>query len=100
MFIRYGSIVILVFLGIVGIIGCGHKIRPKGWLSVEKPPIRVILVDSESDIDEATVCMVLDKVSRLDYRDVKFNESTTVGVNTEYIVNRTDNITTSLKVDR
>jgi hypothetical protein len=81
-FIRYGSIVILVTMGTVGMIGCAQKIQPKAWLSVEKAPMRVIIVDNEKDINPETVHMIVDHLMSVDYKDYKFNDKTNIGVTT------------------
>ena len=81
-YIRYGSVVILVAIGIVSIIGCSQGIQPKAWLSVEKAPMRVILVDNEKDISPETVHMVIDHLNMIKYEDYQFNSNTGVSVTT------------------
>ena len=62
------------------IIGCAQKIQPKGWLSVEKPPMRVILVDNEKDINQNMVHMVIGHVAMEKYKDYKFNDKAEISV--------------------
>jgi len=65
----------------VFLIGCSSKIpQPKAWVSVEKPPVRVIYIDYEKDITADTVHKLTDQVSRVRYEDYKFNDNAIVGI--------------------
>ena len=59
--------------------GCAEK--PKAWLSIEKPPIRVILIDTDSDINVSTIRMLMREVKQYPYADVQFNPDISVNVN-------------------
>ena len=95
-YIRYGSVVILLVMGAVVLIGCAQKIQPKAWLSVEKAPMRVILVDNEKDITPQTVHMVIDHVNSVDYRDYKFNDNTGISLHSDVNDQRHSSSTTIL----
>lgn len=71
------------------IIGCTTHREPKAWVSVEKPPIRVIYVDYSSDIQPATVHKITQQVSRLKFEDYDFNENTTIGIDVAANINST-----------
>jgi len=60
--------------------GCSHRNQPKGWLSVEKAPMRVILVDNEKDIDINTVNMVISHFKGVKYEECNFNGDTRIGI--------------------
>ena len=60
--------------------GCSHRTQPKGWLSVEKAPMRVILVDNEKDIDINTVNMVISHFKGVKYNACSFNSDTKIGI--------------------
>lgn len=62
------------------IVGCSPKAQPKGWVSVEKPPMRVIVLDNEEDITPETIEMIIRYVGKQPYRDYRFNETTQIGV--------------------
>ncbi len=61
--------------------GCSQHSQPKGWLSVEKSPIRVIIVDNEKDIEPGLIHRVISSVKTTKYEDVDFNENTNIGIN-------------------
>ena len=95
-YIRYGSIAVLSFIGLVVLIGCAQKIQPKAWLSVEKSPMRVIIVDSEKDITPETIHMVVDHVMNVDYKDYQFNDNTGISVHSNVNDQRHSSSTTIL----
>ncbi len=97
-YLRYGSIVILVYFVIVILVGCSHKIQPKAWMSVEKAPMRVIIVDNEKDIDSATIHMVIDHLRSVPYKDYQFNSETGIGINHNVDYSRQDHTSSSIAV--
>ena len=97
-YIRYGAVVILVVMGIVALIGCGHKIQPKAWLSIEKAPMRVIIVDNEKDISPATIKMIMNHVGSMQYEDYQFNSSTNVGLSHDVDFSRQDHTSSTVGV--
>ena len=99
---RMISICILVFLFLVFIIGCSQKIQPKAWLSVEKSPMRVIIFDSEKDVDPKVVKMVIDSLVDIPYNDYVFNDETRIGVDTkvDYKKDFVDTINRSIRIKR
>ena len=73
----------IVLLNIAGIIvGCSYRHKPVGWVSIEKPPMRVILVDSQKDVDPKTVYRIMDSMNNMPYKNYKFNEG--VGISVDY----------------
>ena len=96
MWLKYGAISILVFMGVLGVIGCSQSIQPKAWLSVEKAPMRVILVDNERDISPQTVHMVIDHLNHIKYENYQFNSNTGVTVSSSVDDNRHSSSSTVL----
>ena len=80
---KYAKLVLIFIVAIqlIGmIIGCTPKAQPKGWVSVEKPPMRVIVFDNEEDIKQETIRMIMKEVGSQKYESYPFNETTQVGV--------------------
>ena len=79
---------VLVFL----ITGCSTLPQHKAWVSVEKAPMRVILVDNEKDIDPQDVCVIVDKLKDIKYEDYQFNDSTSISVNYDATATQVSNV--------
>ena len=97
-YFRYGSVVILIFIGICIVVGCTQAIQPKAWVSIEKPPIKIVIVDNEKDITPETIDMLLQHTRRFQYQNYKFNENTNVGFTHNVDYNRVDNVAKSVEV--
>jgi hypothetical protein len=63
--------------------GCA-KHQPKAWVSVEKPPIRVIYLDYDKDISANTVHCLVEQVKDTKFHGTPFNPSTEIKVSTDY----------------
>jgi len=98
-YLRYGSILILSIMLIGIIVGCSQRLQPKAWLSVEKAPMRVIIVDNEKDITPATINMVIRQVHQTGYKDYQFNPTTGVSISTDHSVMREDHTSSKLEVN-
>ena len=70
-------IILIQLLGII--IGCAPKAQPKGWVSVEKAPMRVIVFDNEADIKTETIRMIMREVGSQKYEKATFNETVQIG---------------------
>ena len=70
----------IIAIQLVGFLGCSFRPQPKAMVSVEKPPMRVVIVDDENDIDPATVLMIMKFVGIQPYQNYQFNEFTGLGV--------------------
>jgi hypothetical protein len=66
----------------LALIGCSQGIQPKAWLSVEKAPMRVIIVDNEKDIEPETVHRIISQLKGIEYESYQFNSGTNIGVAT------------------
>ena len=96
-----------IYAGIAGVtftlavapvlIGCSKAHQPKAWVSVEKPPMRVIYIDYEKDISAATVYNLSNSIRGLPYEDYKFNDS--MNVNISYDATASTSTANSLSVD-
>lgn len=97
-YFKYGSIVVLSFMAIVAIIGCSQSIQPKAWLSVEKAPMRVIVVDNEKDIEPEVIHMIIDHLENIKYENYHFNTETGIGINHVVDYDRDDHTSSSITV--
>ena len=97
-YLRYGSMLILSIMLLGIIIGCSNRLQPKAWLSVEKAPMRVIIVDNEKDITPATINMVIRQVHHTSFKDYKFNPYTGVSVTTDHSALKEDHASRKLEV--
>ncbi len=74
--------VLFINIGAVILTGCTSRpgYQPKSWVSVTKPPIRVIYMDYEKDIDANTVHRLTEQVKTVPYRDYMFNENANINI--------------------
>ncbi len=98
-YLHYGSMFILSVMLLGIIVGCSDKLQPKAWLSVEKAPMRVIIVDNEKDITPATINMVIRQVHQTSYKDYQFNPTTAVSVTADYSAEKQDHSSSKLEVN-
>ena len=74
-------IFILVLHNAVFLAGCADKNPARAeWLSIEKPPLRVIYV-SQNPMGEEFVHHLVQHVENQPYRNYKFNEKTGIELN-------------------
>ncbi len=66
----------------LAILGCSSRphYQPKAWVSVTKPPIRIIYMDYEKDITAETVHRLTQQVKDVKYEDYKFNENANISI--------------------
>jgi hypothetical protein len=63
------------------LVGCSDKQPARvAWLSVEKPPIKVIYIDEQGNLDPVITTKVFDIVGQTRYHNIKINENTNVSV--------------------
>ena len=78
--IRYFSYFIYTLILLPLVIGCSQRPQPKAWVSVEKPPMRVIFVDNEHDIHSDTVHRLVNQIKGIKFEDIDFNSETMIGI--------------------
>ncbi len=61
--------------------GCSYRHKPRGYVCIEKPPIKTTYVDFDKDITPETVRMMMNETHRFTYRDMKLNERNEITVN-------------------
>jgi hypothetical protein len=88
----YLSMAILVLGSNILLVGCVNRSQYKGWVSVEKAPIRVIVVDSEKDVDPKLTLDIINAVSLVPFNKIDFNQKTEIGVNTDYLLKYKDEV--------
>ena len=63
-------------VGMVVLAGCAQKPESKGaWISVEKPPIRIVYMNKAETITPEMVRLCIAQAKSVPYKDYKFNES-------------------------
>jgi hypothetical protein len=91
-----GAIMFLLFVILILVLaatGCTTKHQPKGWVSITKAPMRVIVVDDEKDVDPDTIQMIMRYVGSQSYKEYYFNDH--VGISTDYSANLNKNVSES-----
>ena len=77
---RYAKGVLILIVLLYALTACSYRQEPKGWVSVEKAPMRVIVVDNEHDITPEVIHRLVDQVKSVPYHDYKFNDGVSIGV--------------------
>ena len=80
----YFTMALLIAGSNILLVGCAIKKPYRGFLMVEKPPIRIIVIDADKDIDPDLVDSVTDMAMLVPYRKTEFNPKTEIGVRTDY----------------
>ena len=71
------TLVVTIISVILG--GCSDKNPARvAWLSVEKPPIKVIYIDEQGSLDPVITAKVFNIVGNTPYRNIQINNSTSV----------------------
>ncbi len=74
---------VLAFILLINIVACAEKAKDHAtWVSVVKPPIQVVYVSRDKDIDPSLIHSLVTQVSRVPYKDYYFNENIGVSLNT------------------
>ena len=76
---------VLVFIVILHsmalLTGCTDKQPARvAWVSIEKPPIRLIYVNRQDLVSDETVHHLLQHIERQPFKNYKFNETTAIRV--------------------
>ena len=77
---RYVLIFIVALHTVALLTGCSYRHKPKAYLCIEKPPIKVTYIDFHRDITPQTVDMVMSKTYLFPYQKMKMNNENTVTV--------------------
>ncbi len=86
---------VLGFILMINIIACAEKAKDNAaWISVVKPPIQVVYVSRDKDIDPSLIHSLVTQVSRVPYKDYYFNENIGVSLNTS-----TNRVITDTEID-
>jgi len=88
---------------VLALAGCSDKQPTRvAWLSVEKPPIKVIYIDKQGQLDPAITSKVFEVVWTTPFRDVSINENTNISMKAESYQSdiESDTDTNSLSVTR
>ena len=80
------------------LVACGTKPQPKAWVSMEKPPMRVIIIDNERDIDPGTIDMMFKHMAKIPYRKTEFNDDTTIGIHYDTDIHKHESNIQEIKV--
>ena len=94
-------LVVSIIAAILG--GCSDKNPARvAWLSVEKPPIKVIYIDEQGSLDPVITAKVFNIVGNTPYRNIQINESTSVTASgsSHQSDHETDSDTTSVSISR
>ncbi len=92
---------VLGFILMINIVACAGKAKDNAtWVSVVKPPIQVVYVSRDKDIDPSLIHSLVTQVSRVPYKDYYFNENIGVSLNTNTnrVITDTEVDTTSMSV--
>ena len=93
--------VLTLNVGVVLLMGCSRPTyKPKAWVSVEKPPMRVIYMDFEKDITPAMVHQLTYQVSQVPYRNYKFNDTASINVGFDATANSSHSDSTTINVGK
>ena len=70
----------LIFIPLL--VGCGqaNKEIAGSWVSVEKPPLRVIYVNEKKSVSPEMVQHLIRQVKTIPYKDYKFNDNIGISV--------------------
>ena len=60
------------------IIGCSHKPQAKGYVCVEKSPIKITYIDYHKEITPNTVRDIVNQAHEFPYKNQKMNENNNV----------------------
>ncbi len=92
----------VLIVGIALLVGCSDKNPTRAeWISIEKPPVRLIYV-SQEPIADGTVHHLLQHIEKQPYRNYKFNDTIKIEVmaNSHQTDIESDNDVTSLTIGR
>ncbi len=79
--------IVLAFIIMLNFVACAEKAKDHAtWISVVKPPIQVVYVSRDKDIDPSLIHSLVTQVSGIPYKDYYFNEN--IGVSLTGNVNR------------
>ena len=96
------SKIVLVFIVLLNafalIVGCSYRHPPKAMMSIEKAPMRVILIDDSHDIDPKTIQMVMRYIGSQAYHDYQFNEFTGLGIDYDAQEAKSDAVSRSVGI--
>ena len=96
---RY-TLLFVVAIQTVGIIaGCTQHAQPKAWLSVEKKPMRVIYVDYHKDISPETTQMVIDRLTKIPFRETDMDPMTGIVVDYDADTHHSSQVHIKTEVD-
>ena len=70
----------LSIVAILAMTGCDRQPSRVAWISVEKPPIKVIYIDKQGELDPVITDRVFSIVGHTPYRNLKLNETTSVSL--------------------
>jgi len=93
------ALVFIVFVEVSSfMVGCASKPETEtGWVSVTKPPIRVIYINRHGAVPASMVHGIIKQVEAFPYHDYHFNEST--GVLLESTSHQSSSTSNSSSVD-
>lgn len=88
MWTRAVLVFIVVLNGTALITGCDRQPARMAWVSIEKPPIRLIYVNQQELIDSETVHHLLQHIEKQPYKEYAFNP--TIGIKAETSLHQSD----------
>ena len=68
-----------ILIGLL-LVGCAEKDTRASWVSVEKPPIRVVYVSKVENISPEVVDGMIESVKDVPYANYPFNPSIEIGL--------------------
>ncbi len=74
---------VLWFVIMLNMWGCASKEKDNAsWISVVKPPIQIVYVSRDKEIEPTLVHSLVTQVTGVPYKDYQFNENINVSLNT------------------
>jgi hypothetical protein len=87
-----------VFITAFSLHGCSHPIKPKAYLQVTKPPLRVTYFDFEKDISPDFVMNLTRQVSGVKYQNYKFNNTQTIDIRWDARARKKDEVIRNITI--
>jgi hypothetical protein len=72
-----------IFVLIPLLVGCSDKPEVASWVSIEKPPIKIVYVDRDRTITPETVRQLVGQARLFPYEDYQFNTAANIGISNE-----------------
>ena len=90
----------LTLFSVLVLLGCAEKETKASWVSIEKPPIRVIYVSKVENIPPEVVNEMVQSIKDIPYANYPFNPSVKIGLDAKAHTSDSETDVASLTIAR